>query len=645
MTSPDAPESSAKLNILGLPSQTSLLFAVIMAVIAVPVLLSTTGNSPFCGPVLPIALAILTLRDFLRRPELERARGQMTDLASQCPLLASRIQELAPRLQPALRYLPELLITRHHAKSPYAFGTWRRQYLAFPQDIAQVFERILATEEEEEAEQIARVDAIILHELGHFANGDVWRTHLSYSLLKMTSIFMLFNLISSLLLPTMWDSTLQFTQFDQALPGWMLNAMPSVIQELARNPPQPTPVTWAIFRLWIFSAHWPLIVGSLILLFITWRGLLRTREHYCDVRAEDVQGSHESITQAISWLDALVSIQPAQTRPRIWRKFLAPFALGFPTTADELFFRPLMVQPSPEQRELCLKVPEKIYGSPVSAGCLVGCVTFLLYLILGSLFVVPLLLGLNPTIPFTFGFVTLSLTTLPWICRHGHQVSTVLKVLGQQIVVFLLVFLTPVLLIGTLSLARMAARPEEMDFFVYVLFLIPAAEVQPQGIDVAGLVEWAQVAGTIMLLVLLPLTLSVWLSLDYVVKRRMLTWYGWRWLQERPKWMLVGVTMWFAILLHFLLLPIFDALILSDSGFSSTLSSIMQVMTGAVLLVAGSITFWHLDRSYARRCPGCARSLPGPYVFGAVCSECGERLNPWLVRPAATLALAQRGGV
>jgi hypothetical protein len=628
MTLPNVPERLPRLNILGLPSQTSFLFAVIMVVIAVPVLLSATGNSPFCGPVLPVALGIFTLRDFLRRPDLERARGQMTDLAPCCPLLAGRIQQLAPRLQPALGPLPELFIARRHTLSPYAFGTWRLRYLAFPQDIAQVFEQVLATGD---PVQTARVDAVILHELGHFANGDVWRAHLSYSLLKMTGLFMVFNLITTLLLPAMWDSTLRFTQLDQVLPGWMLNAMPRVVQEFVHSPPQPTPVGWAIFRLWIFSAHWPLIAGSLILLFVTWRGLLRVREHYCDARADAAQGSPGPITQAIAWLDALVATRPAQARPRMWRRLLAPSALGFPTTVEDLSFRALMAQPSLEQRERCLRVPEEVYGSPAASGCLVGWATFLLYLILGSLFVVPLMLGLNPTIPFTFGFVALSLATLPRICRHGHLTPIVLKAIGQQIGVFLLVFLAPVLLIGALSLARMAAHPEDINFLVYALFLIPAAEVQPQGINVPGLVEWAQLAGVVMLVVLLPLTLGIWLGLDYVVKRRILTWYGWRWLQERPKSVLVGITMWLAVVLQFLLLPIFEIVITPNIDSPTALSGVIRVMIGAMLLLAGSVAFWYVDRKYAKRCPGCARFLPGPYVFGAICPQCGKRLNPWLV--------------
>jgi len=631
MTSSDISESSYKLNILGLPSQTSFLFAVITVVIAVPVLLSATGNSPFCGPVLPITLGILTLRDFLRHPDLERARGQMTALAPCCPLLASRIQELALRLQPAVRSLPELLIAHYHITSPYTFGTWRLRCLAFPQDIAQTFEKVLATGP---PEQIARVDAIILHELGHFANGDVWRARFSYSLLKITFLFMLLNLIVTLLLPAMWDSLLRFVQLDQTLPSWMLNAMPAVIREFVRTPPQPTPVTWTIFRLWIFSAHWPLIAGSIILLFVTWRGLLRTREHYCDVRAEDVLGSPVPMTQAISWLDALVATGAIQDKPRPWRRFLDLPALGFPTIIAGLSFRPLMTQPSPDQRELCLRVPERVYGSPLGAGCLVGWALVLLYLILGSLFVVPLLLGLNPTIPFTLGFTALSLTAMPWICRDGHRVAIVLKTLARQIVAFLLVFLAPIALVGSLSLSRMAAHPEDVDFLTYVLFLIPATEVQPQGIDVARLIGWAQAAGVLMFVVLLPLTLGIWLGLDYAIKRRMLTWYGWQWLQERPKWILVGVTMWLAALLQFLLLPIFDALITSNSGFPVSVSGIVRVTTGTALLVVGTVTFWHLDRKQAGRCPCCPKTLPGPYNFGAVCPECGTLLNSWLVHPA-----------
>lgn len=88
-------EKPPKLNLFVLPSQTSLLFFIIAVVLGIPILLSGSRSSFLLLPVLPIGVALLTLWDFLRQPDIERRRWKMEELPEEHRWLAGWLDSLS----------------------------------------------------------------------------------------------------------------------------------------------------------------------------------------------------------------------------------------------------------------------------------------------------------------------------------------------------------------------------------------------------------------------------------------------------------------------------------------------------------------------------------------------------------------------
>lgn len=60
--------------------------------------------------------------------------------------------------------------------------------------------------------------------------------------------------------------------------------------QLLTTPPAIPRERWLAYEVLVLTAHWPLILGSVILLVLFWRALLRTRELYADARVVQWQG-------------------------------------------------------------------------------------------------------------------------------------------------------------------------------------------------------------------------------------------------------------------------------------------------------------------------------------------------------------------
>jgi len=68
-----------RLNVFGLPSRTTLLFLLIVLVIALPIAATLFGGTPICVPFVFVGMLILPLRDFLRQPDEIRRAYATTD--------------------------------------------------------------------------------------------------------------------------------------------------------------------------------------------------------------------------------------------------------------------------------------------------------------------------------------------------------------------------------------------------------------------------------------------------------------------------------------------------------------------------------------------------------------------------------------
>ncbi len=88
MNADDVPSSEpplVRLNVFGLPTRTTLLFLLIVLVIALPLGATLFGETPICVPFVWAGMLLLPLRDFLRQPDETRRACAMIDAHQRFP--------------------------------------------------------------------------------------------------------------------------------------------------------------------------------------------------------------------------------------------------------------------------------------------------------------------------------------------------------------------------------------------------------------------------------------------------------------------------------------------------------------------------------------------------------------------------------
>jgi len=132
-----------------------------------------------------LTIWVLTAWFFFREPYDLMRKYQMTAMSKTHPAIMSRFVILANNLK--LKKLP-VLVRIPDAKTPliFSFGTFRHQYIAISDNqlISLVKNKSL--------------DAVLLHEIGHVAAGDVWKTGLSIQFTKWLFILESTKLIQAI---------------------------------------------------------------------------------------------------------------------------------------------------------------------------------------------------------------------------------------------------------------------------------------------------------------------------------------------------------------------------------------------------------------------------------------------------------------
>ncbi len=124
-----------RLNVLALPTRTTLLFLLIVLVVASPVVASLGGGSTICTPFLVVGVFILPIRALLRRPAQELEKCKKVDISECYPLLVERWNHLA--VNNAHTQPPRLVPTIRDPVEPYSFGTFTRRYVALSDSVTQ----------------------------------------------------------------------------------------------------------------------------------------------------------------------------------------------------------------------------------------------------------------------------------------------------------------------------------------------------------------------------------------------------------------------------------------------------------------------------------------------------------------------------
>jgi hypothetical protein len=624
------PLKRPKLNIFALPSRTTILFALIVLVVLLPILASLVEDTPLCEPFVVFWMLLLPLRSFLRRPDQEIRRGRMTDLTPQFPCLARHLDGLAE--QAGLTRKPCLLLSNEQGAGLRTFGSFTRHYLVIPADRAPGLQADLESHDHDRREG---AEAILLHELSHFANRDIVPAFFSHSLLWVTVGFLSLSLLTTLPAPFLYNTLVTFFDFSAVWPPEVLAVIQATNPEIAQallNPPQFGPATRERYVLFVFTAHWPLILGGLFLLVFFWRALLRTRELYADAWVAKWQGSARIIRQGILREAVRAVLQPVPGSPRLTARMRQRVGFFFlRLTSSRWPFSLLATHPNRSTREKCLECPARVYGSDLDIAMTAGVTVVLLNLTLASLFLSRYLRGPNATVPFIVGFTILSLSMLPSLCAFTGTSAELRRRIIRLVLIFTVIKLIPQYAMGLIVAAGVIIDPQSIDVIAYTAAGVGGENLPPLGVPVSFVIEVFVLRPAILFTFVMPLTLFLFLLLDARLKRAALTWYGAPVIRKHPVALFWGLTGWLALVLWFIVLPFYNvATVPTAHTLLDPLILIQMVLT---LLISAIVAarFARIHRRYAGRCPRCGNPIPGPYQLGMTCPHCGNLLHPWLV--------------
>jgi len=627
--------SPPRLNLFALPSRTTLLFFLILVVIYVPILATFFTPSPVCAPCLVLGMILLPLRHFLRNPEQTIEQEQLGAPTADYTLLNDTIGQAAR--ETAHVKIPRVMVSQHASDGIRTFGTFRRAYLAFSEAMAQEMQRLLQSG----SENVARARAMILHELAHWRHNDVWFASLARSVLVVTIGFMALNLIVHWMTPLLYYGFIRFYDFTQ--PPWseliplLERDMPNLREML--DPTNPIiAARWVDYRIAIFASFMPLIVGSALLLIFFWRALLRTRELYADARVvEWEKGNAEALWEGFSVADTVARMQPK--RAIGWKK-IKQWGSGLRFTKEERSERWrtwLATHPHSDQRHAVLKAPHKIYGDEVSIALVAGAAVVMLNFNLLSLFYSATLRGPNSVPAFALGFTVISLSLLPFACQYEGTLRALFGKLRKIVLIFTGIKLIPQLL-GAALLTYVA--------FIEPSFLQRALEASARGDLPAGFasellglfLENFVIRPAILFALFMPAFLSAYLFLDLWVKRKILHWFGWKFLARHSAFVFAYSTGVLAALLIFVILPIVDWVTIPTAHDPLEPLALAPLIFFTIIALLHLLAFLILNRRYARLCPRCKGHVESTYKLGMRCEQCGAPLNSWLVANHALAA-------
>lgn len=383
------------LKVLALPSQTTLLFMVIIGVVLAAVAASSLPGSPMgAAPPLAVILGVLTLRDFLMQPGREIETHRLVPLpADKYPRLASTLREQAALISHDLP--PRALLTCKTPGALFAFGSFRRSYIGIGEKIAGQIERDRASPL---SQYRAQAEAALTHELQHLSQRDVIIVGLARSLLKTSALFMLWSGAFFLGLITVAFAFPAAELFQPEFVSRMAAASPPLasiigslmtpeLMEKARQAPR-----WDLAGLYVLNAHLPILITTFVLFLSVWRQLLKARELYADAATAALQNNSAGIDSALIRYGALAALSagPAQTglrRFRAIRQLMGTLSGWNVRVTNFTGFHPTIAA-----RRKGLENPVSVLTDPVWIGWTTDGLVLLLDL---------LLIG-----PFTLGYVT-----------------------------------------------------------------------------------------------------------------------------------------------------------------------------------------------------------------------------------------------
>ena len=630
-----------KLNILALPSHTSILFTLIVLVVLGAALASLLPNSGLWWPPIVIGMTLLPLRAFLHRPDRHMKRQGLAHHKDETTAVIE--EELASF---GVGELPTVVVA-DKPLGAHAFGTFRRRYIGLGRSLAQEIAEGLRAQAGRRRDNRR---AILAHELAHFINRDVWLMWLSHALLLMMVLVMGLNLWVgfnlSLFIIENGPEVAQpeffgrlFQNSAQVLPGmpspdlrWVYDTFyqqnPTVMEQLAN--PDLRLENWELHFFRLVSSHLPFAVSGLVLFVIYWRRLLRVRELYADARAAALMGDAPIVRQATAVHSILLlNRAPPSKRERL-RARISRLPERIPVLGSHL-----ALHPSSQERKDCLAEPQRAFGSRRWIAVSVGLAVVLLDFLLQGTLTAGYIKEPGAYLPMLAGFFVFATWLLPQVCLGNGSRRSLTGRIVSIVLLFTLIKLIPRVIDAGLAVVMLFTNPEVfgevIDLWAYSLTGGFATELpRLMGVEVGWpeFLSYHVVRPIAYFALLMPPTLIGFLLADASLKRRVLTWYR---LGERVRRVFWIVSAVFALALALVVIPVYDWLLFPNAYGGWPVASLIGVAVASVAVLVGGVLFWRYDQKLAGRCPGCGTQVPGVYRLGKVCERCGEALHPWLV--------------
>ncbi len=675
---------SRRLNVFALPSYTAIIFVLIASVILGIAFTALLPGSRLWWPPVVLPLILLPLRDFLQWPDrlLRDYRSGASHVGAEAEAAQVRQQIESALASSALTRPPELCITDAPVVIE-SFGTFRRRYVALGRGPAAILVRKLASRKHRQPYQ-----AMLCHELAHFANHDMPLAQLSRSLLKMTVLVMAANIWIGLLLvlfvvmvspeilrPEFW--THMSERLAALTPGFSTLDISWVLDSLQQqNPyaferlqgPAGRDALWLSSSLYLVGAQLPFVLVGAVLWLFYWPRLMRIRELYADARAAEMLHDPDAVIKALS-LHGLLSLAP-EPAPRTRRQRVRDDlgralwqARGLPMKLP-LVGRLFALHPSLTKRQRCLADPVQVFGKWHEIAVTIGLAAILLDLATRGILTAAYIYEPGPFLPILIAFVITAIWLLPqvsvagrpiqqeppgeqdakprslsalrrwWGRQQGNLPVQIALIVGVIAAMKLLMHFIDLGLVTFMRLTDAIGWGQALDLWVYVMLGVGAEGPLPGLMGVQ--VSWSEFAAMhvfrpmLYFGVALPPALFGLLWADAALKRRALTWYGAGLQVRRAFWVITGGL---SFLLGLVVIPVLNHVLFPEIYSSWSPAAIVGIVLGLLAASASGAWFWRADRRWAGHCPSCGQPVAGFYHPGKVCQngQCGQALHSWLV--------------
>ncbi|MBK6647464.1 MAG: hypothetical protein IPG44_17250 [Anaerolineales bacterium] len=614
-----------KVNIFAFPSQTTILFWLVTITLVGAVAFGTSGEAPF--PIwwlLPVLL-FLTVWGFLARPDRDIRNRKLTPIGDQYPNLRASINMLSIRI--GLKKTPIILAT--DANRRYTMGSFRRWYIVLGTDQLNNLEAQLSNPDEAE-----RAEAILLHELYHFKNGDYWQTGfldvLFRSIFPLMLWFMFFFGGWMFLLALVSQSLAQIApqailekmpaELLPMLEPMLLSSFPSQA-EMEEILAKAEGINFIYVVSFVFNISLPLIIISIILLIFYSHLIWRMREYYADSGVAQTLGSSSPYFK-LSTSKVGTTIVNEKSENSIPIGYRRTISITFSKLGDYLERRT-----TPSGRTDALLEPQRVFYDWKRIALFLSGLVLILEIFLATPLTLPLI-GKNP-MHFSTVVVVVAVAyfLLPrlvlGISGWLDVVKIILVVNGVRLVWLLLTlsvlwglyltvpeYLAEILRFAIFSIARYAGNAS-FDF------------------DLLEFVVEASVVNLLQVPIIFFLQLVSTLCLTFLFGR-IFKWYSYLATSEVFKRTVLVLTMGAAIILFFIFLPISTAVLTGNLGLFVQPIMVVQIIVGALTLIGMAFGFYQNDKKHFGKCPHCGRDITQSSQFLDDCLECSEVLYPWL---------------